>query len=773
MKAQKSKIFLTIALTAIVVLTAVFAFSSCQKTEHIHTFNEVVVAEATCTEAGKLNKVCTDEACGYVESIAIPATGHKKTNVPAKAPTCTSVGYVAHIKCTACDWTTLDNSGIKDRLDHDTVLVDDRQKSSPEYDLKYPTCTESGYHFEYYECWDCENNFDPVKVIDAPLGHNIVKVDARAASCNIGWDAFEYCCGWDDYELSQKGYPYMDSIDTSGPAICDTGCGYNTYVEHDAIYGHVWASELEYVEVKAATCESEGKYQLVQKCTTCRVSPAMPSWSDKKPAAVIVEEGSIPALGHEWQKHEANMPKDCYTDGWEEFRMCSRCSKIDTPDGKIPVIQAGHKYGDGTNQCLLVCTVCDYVDMDSGRGGHTITVDVKITKEPTCTDNGFYECTKFCDYCKKVITKETVAISAHGHDIIEHVAKAETCTTVGWDAFQTCSRCEWTNFVQKPEWGHTPDTANPITTSKKEATCTEAGMHYYVYKCTVCNEVAESYEIELPIIPHTVVTVAEKPATCDQEGHAAYDYCGECGKFLSVKRTYSALGHQLEQKDAKAPTCTETGWYQYAVCTRDNCGYNTKEASMRPALGHSIKTDVVVVPVTCTTDATYTATSYCTVCGVVTANDHKVTELALGHTYLENGHCERYSQCGERYSVGLAYYKNADGTYTVAGRGSCTDAEIIIPAEYNGAKIVAIADEAFIQDQNLTSFKTGKNVTEIGQKAFFYCKNLKTVTIGESVTKVGINAFNKCAAITKTYYTGSNWGAIDFTQWNDDLTSKY
>ena len=73
----------------------------------------------------------------------------------------------------------------------------------------------------------------------------------------------------------------------------------------------------------------------------------------------------------------------------------------------------------------------------------------------------------------------------------------------------------------------------------------------------------------------------------------------------------------------------------------------------------------------------------------------------------------------------------------------------------------------------MTSLKIGENVTEIGQKAFFYCKNLKTVTIGKSVTKVGINAFNKCAAITKTYYTGSNWGAIDFTQWNDDLTSKY
>ena len=773
MKAQKSKIFLTIALTAIVVLTAVFAFSSCQKTEHIHTFNEVVVAEATCTEAGKLNKVCTDEACGYVESIAIPATGHSKTNVPAKAPTCTAVGYVAHVKCTKCDWTTLTKDGIKDRIDHTLVLVDDRQEKSPEYDIQYPTCTESGYHFEYYECLDCENNFDPVKVIDAPLGHDITEIAAHAASCNIGWDTFEYCNGWTKSELSAKGYPNMNAIDSSGPALGSTGCGYNTYVEHPAVYDHVWAATPEYFEVTPATCDKDGKYELRQKCTTCAVSDPMPSWSEKKPAYKILEEGSIPALGHEWQKHEANLPKDCYTDGWEAFRMCSRCSKIDTPDGEIPVIQAGHKYGDGTNECLLVCTVCDHVDVESAKDGHKIKVEVNITKEPTCTENGFYDCTKSCSKCNKVVSKETVAISAHGHDIVEHVAKTETCTTVGWDAFQTCSRCDWTNFVQKPAKGHTPDKANPVTTSKKEATCTEPGMHYYVYKYTVCNEIAESYEEKLPIIPHTVVTEPEKLATCDQDGHSAYDYCKVCNKILSVKRTYSALGHQLEQKDAKAPTCTETGWYQYAVCTRDNCGYNTKEASMRPALGHSIKTDVVVVPVTCTTDGTYYSKSYCTVCSVVMTDDFKVTELALGHNYLDNGHCERYSQCGERYSVGLAYYKNADGTYTVAGRGSCTDAEIIIPAEYNGAKIVAIADEAFVQDQNLTSFKTGKNVTEIGQKAFFYCKNLKTVTIGESVTKVGINAFNKCAAITKTYYTGSNWGAIDFTSWNDDLTSKY
>lgn len=804
----------TVAMTAIVFLLTAFIFSSCEKKStdvHSHSFEGYSIVSPTCTEPGMLIMRCTDKACGCVKESEIPASGHNEVTVPASKPTCTASGYVEHIKCNDCDWTTLDESGILEPLGHDIVKVDDRQKKAPQYDIQYPTCTEDGYHYEYDECKKCGADFEVVKHIDEALGHNVSVVDARAASCNIGWDTFEYCKGWSTSDLKKKGYPNMPAIATSGPAVVNGGCGYNTYMEHPAIYDHVMASELEYVEVKAATCDEEGEYNLVRKCTTC--SAEWPSWNKQTPVRIVEKSGKIESLGHEWQTHKGQAAT-CTNDGWEDFEMCSRCSKIDTEDGMIPVIPGGHQ--PSSDGCLLVCERCGYVDIDSEKGGHKIVTTVSDRYEPTCLDPGSYTCIKSCVKCGEEISREVVRIDAHGHDYIEHIATKPTCTTVGWEAFKTCSRCDYTELKEIPALGHTPDKINPVTINKKNATCTAEGYHQYVYYCSVCNDVAERHEEKYAIISHTIVTVAEKPATCVANGHSAYEYCGSCGKTLSSKYIYKATGHSIEYVDEKLPTCTEQGWYSYAVCK--SCMYNTKAESMRPALGHDMQTfaaqaptctdegwreytacvregcdktskpsnmlpatghgfgidriEVIKAP-TCTTEGTYDVVLYCNVCDVEIDRKSGLVSAALGHNYLSNGECERYSDCGGRFSIGLSYFKNPDGTYTVSGIGSCIDTELIIPDEYNGAKVVAIADNAFAENYRITSVKIGNNVTEIGQKAFYYCKNLKTVTIGASVTKVDINAFRHCAAITNTYYTGSNWGGIDFTNWNEDLTSKY
>jgi hypothetical protein len=236
-----------------------------------------------------------------------------------------------------------------------------------------------------------------------------------------------------------------------------------------------------------------------------------------------------------------------------------------------------------------------------------------------------------------------------------------------------------------------------------------------------------------------------------------------------------ALGHDLQTVEAQAPTCTEEGWKAHIDCAREDCTFTTKPSNMIPATGHTsgIETIVVTKAATCTADGTYDVVLNCKVCNVEVDRKAGLVSPALGHNYLINGYCERYSECGSRVSAGLAYVKNSDGTYTVAGIGACTDTEIIIPDEYNGAKVVAIAAEAFMQNNKITSVKIGNNVTTIGQSAFYYCRNLNTVTIGASVVKVEASAFRYCKAIVNVHYLGSNWGGIVFENMNDDLTSKY
>ena len=122
----------------------------------------------------------------------------------------------------------------------------------------------------------------------------------------------------------------------------------------------------------------------------------------------------------------------------------------------------------------------------------------------------------------------------------------------------------------------------------------------------------------------------------------------------------------------------------------------------------------------------------CTICGQIQA---KTTD-ALGHDYGGTLTCSR---CGETRgdSVGLAFEKNTGGTYTLKGRGTCGDADVVIPATYQGIAVTEIGDFAFSgngkpKNVSMTSVYIPDGVTRIGNEVFFNCSNLKSVRLPET-----------------------------------------
>ena len=67
----------------------------------------------------------------------------------------------------------------------------------------------------------------------------------------------------------------------------------------------------------------------------------------------------------------------------------------------------------------------------------------------TCTENGTE--TRSCTICNAAETRQ---IDALGHDLEHHDAKAPTCTEPGWEAYDTCSRCDYTSYKEIAELGH-------------------------------------------------------------------------------------------------------------------------------------------------------------------------------------------------------------------------------------------------------------------------------------------------------------------------------
>ena len=65
-----------------------------------------------------------------------------------------------------------------------------------------------------------------------------------------------------------------------------------------------------------------------------------------------------------------------------------------------------------------------------------------------CTVATTYDLVIYCTICNKELSRIHTSIPATGHAEVSHVAKAPTCKDVGWNAYVTCSRCDYTTYEE-------------------------------------------------------------------------------------------------------------------------------------------------------------------------------------------------------------------------------------------------------------------------------------------------------------------------------------
>ena len=207
---------------------------------------------------------------------------------------------------------------------------------------------------------------------------------------------------------------------------------------------------------------------------------------------------------------------------------------------------AGQNWHSDDKNHWLSCTVCH--EAKTKMGAHWFVqgaVSVCLKSAATCVAPAVYYTN--CDYCYHKGTDTYVdpynGPDPNNHDLVHHDAKAPTCTEIGWEEYDTCSRCDYTT------------------------------------------------KVEIPALKHKLVHHDAKAPTCTETGWEEYDTCSRCDYTTKVELL--ALKHDLVHHDAKAPTCTETGWNEYDACQREGCDYTTKVEI--PAAGHDY-TEKVVKP---------------------------------------------------------------------------------------------------------------------------------------------------------------------------------
>ena len=116
---------------------------------------------------------------------------------------------------------------------------------------------------------------------------------------------------------------------------------------------------------------------------------------------------------------------------------------------------------------------------------HTPATAVVENRIPaTCTTAGSYDDVVYCAECKTELSRTSQTIDALGHATVQHAAQAPTCTEIGWEAYETCSRCDYTTYVEIAATGHKYQTTVTAPTCEAQGfttyTCAHDATHTYV-----------------------------------------------------------------------------------------------------------------------------------------------------------------------------------------------------------------------------------------------------------------------------------------------------
>ncbi|MBQ4116734.1 MAG: leucine-rich repeat protein, partial [Clostridia bacterium] len=109
-----------------------------------------------------------------------------------------------------------------------------------------------------------------------------------------------------------------------------------------------------------------------------------------------------------------------------------------------------------------------------------------------------------------------------------------------------------------------------------------------------------------------------------------------------------------------------------------------------------------------------------------------------------------------KYSEGLAFTSNGDGTCYVSGIGTCTDADIIIPSVSPvGESVTSVGEYAFSDNTNVVTVVIPDSILSIEKYAFSSCINLSEVILGNNLEYVGVMSFYKCTDLTTILFPNS------------------
>lgn len=545
------------------------------KLGHNMVKDEVRSYNSTCTMNGKLYMVCSREGCDYEEPpVELLLEDHEYINWRVTVePTCTQQG----IKASYCEGCGKLETGFVPATGHSYDYANAINNNDGTHTVSCTVCDEDTIGHE--AIFECEYNKNVVASTCTQEGYTIY-------TCPI----CEYTYNDDVTDVLGHTYgnwtPNNDGTHSRECSVCEDEAG--RIQTADCIYG-------EWTETVAPKCEEDG--EKTRTCTDCG----------------YVDTAAVDMLGHK----DEDKDHVCDNDGCEVYQGTHEDTDndhdceygCDETIGECVDADHDHECDYNCGATFGVCSdsaddddhVCDYgcgEVLEECADGDDKNHDCDICGEENITEHTWEDADcvtpETCSHCEATRGEEL------GHDTIPHEAQDATCTEIGWEAYETCSRCDYTTYEEIEALGH-----RIIYVDAKDPSCTEVGWEDYEY-CLRCDY--STYE-EIEALGHEEEVIEGVAATCTEDGLEDGLYCSVCDTVLVEREVIDALGHDMviDEENSKKVTCTEDG-ITVEKCSR--C--DEKSVTEIEKTGHKITNWVTSEEPTCTKDGV--AIGRCTLC---------------------------------------------------------------------------------------------------------------------------------------------------------------
>lgn len=449
----------------------------------------VTVVMPGCETAGKEQQSCKN--CDYSISRTIDARGHDTVVHTGKAPTCLAGGYADYETCTRCDYTTFEL--LPATTEH--AYGEWRETVAPGCDTRGEQSRVCGV------CGKTEFNYT------ASLGHDMQPVPGKTPTCSEAGYTESAACSRCDYKTTAQPLPPNGNHAYGNDGICDD-CG-----AEDPNFGTlpVYTYDIEsngmmlhYAFFRDGTVTLTVGDRILATIFWVERDSSVFIFADEaltqNTGRLAIENGQLVPYVCEEDEHVYTVKNmsapTCHKDGFAAY-ICSYCG--DEYTETIPAT-GEHTFVENWSvstapTCeapgveIRYCTVCSIASetREVEPLGHTMISHPG--KEPTCVTPGYapYEQCSVCGQNTYVVLPETGEhtfgdweeitapscetpgeirrICAHcpafeqdftepaGHDYLYHKAQAPTCINNGWNAYETCARCDYSTYAEIPATG--------------------------------------------------------------------------------------------------------------------------------------------------------------------------------------------------------------------------------------------------------------------------------------------------------------------------------